>query len=102
MKLSKSAVNHWSLFDDLESQPEGRPSPLLVNEADIPSELKEINRWVCWNYSLQNDRWTNTPLRADSSCFGSCTDPANHRSFEEVWLRYDSSDFSGIVCLLVT
>ena len=27
---------------------------------------------------------------------GGCTDPSNHRSFEEVWLRYDSSDFSGI------
>ena len=44
MKLSKSAVNHLSLSDDLESQPEGKPSPLSVNEADIPSELKEINR----------------------------------------------------------
>jgi len=96
MKLSKSAVNHLSLFNDLGSQPEGKPSPLTVNEADIPSELKEINRWVCWNYSLQNDRWTKTPLRADSSYFGSCTDPANHRSFGEVWLRYGSSGFSGI------
>ena len=96
MKLSKSAVNHLSLFNDLKKQPEDKPSPLSVNEADIPAELKEINRWVCWNYLFKKGNWTKVPLRADVASGGDCNDPANHRSFEEVWLRYSSSDFSGI------
>ena len=44
MNLSKNAINHLLLFNNLKKQPEGKASPLSVNEADIPSELKEINR----------------------------------------------------------
>ena len=42
MNLSKNAINHLLLFNNLKKQPEGKPSPLSVNEADIPSELKKL------------------------------------------------------------
>jgi hypothetical protein len=47
-----------------------KPQGMEVNEAGIPSELKEDRRWVLWRWELRDGKWTKPPKQPNGEMEG--------------------------------
>ena len=64
----------------------------VVNYENIPSELKELNQWVCWKYENRNGKMTKPPISAITGRHASNTTPTDWTSFEKAKTYYESHD----------
>src|SRR5262245_36943804 len=79
-----------------DSIPE-KPRPLVVTPEHIPADLKCLNQWLCWRYSLKDGDWTKPPLDANKSGnAGKSTDPKTWASFEKALHTYQLGHLDGI------
>ena len=65
----------------VSSSPE-RPKALRVDPEGIPVELKNIPRWINWEYQLKSGKWTKVPLDPQRKCAANCSDSKNWRTYE--------------------
>ena len=82
---------------------ESKPPSLDVEENGVPGELRERSQWVCWRWSVRQDKsgsrkWTKEPVNAKTGRLADTTDPATWSSFAEAWNRYQASrgELAGI------
>ena len=97
MQLSSSTSWHRSLSYSVSSDqypPKLDECPTL--KETIPTELKEIPRWVNWRYEMKGVTMTKVPLAAKLDQAGNIMDHSNHRSFEVAFGRYQDKNLSGI------
>lgn len=83
----------------------GVAAPPLLRE-NIPQELKNLPRWVCWRYEKPTDqgkKWRKVPYDAKTvGANASSTDPATWATFNEALNAYDEAQehderpYSGI------
>jgi len=74
-----------------------RPQALQVIPDTIPTELKNINAWVVWQYRPSKDgKWTKVPYQLDGLTHASSTDPATWGTFGEALKRYESGGCDGV------
>jgi len=74
-----------------------KPSAMLVEPGNIPAALKEIPRWLAWNWRRQkNGRWSKPPLNVKTGCKCSKIDPKNWVTFDEAIAAHQSGRFDGI------
>jgi hypothetical protein len=66
------------------------PAAIIEN---IPTELRILPQWVCWEYRERDGRRTKVPVKPDGRS-ASSTDPATWSDFETV--RKAASGFDGI------
>ncbi len=38
-----------------------KPAPMPVQAENIPAELKQMKRWVCWDWVHKDGGWTKVP-----------------------------------------
>ena len=78
---------------DSEAQ---KPPAVPVEPENIPSELKALDRWICWSWSRRGTKWDKPPLRADGRGFAKSDDPATWSSFEDALEKHQTGKFDGI------
>ena len=61
---------------------DGRPHALPVDTLRIAPELKAINRWVLWRYTLKRQRWAKIPYQVSGRA-ASSTDSATWASYDD-------------------
>lgn len=95
---------HDSEFEPVEPTPATpRPvSAVRLTLGAIPSELKKLDRWILWKYTLVKSKWTKTPHNALTGHKCDATDFANGVSFTEAVqsLKKRKSAFDGLGFLL--
>ncbi len=72
------------------------PTTLSVNLDNIPDELKDLRRWVCWTY----EDGRKLPKIAGSGRNASSTNPDTWTSFEQASRAYATGRYSGIGIVL--
>ena len=67
-----------------------KPQAPVVETDNIPTELKNTDRWVLWSFKEADGKWTKVPiLRSDKGFFPTDTqNPRNHRRLNEVLAEY--------------
>jgi len=65
-----------------------KPKALEVIPENIPAELKQLRRWVCWRYEMREGKWTKPPIVAGSQEYANSTDEATWRTFDESLAAY--------------
>jgi hypothetical protein len=60
-----------------------RPTPLSLQVACIPDELKQHARWVAWKYSPDGQRWTKRPINPRSGGNAKSNNPGTWATYEE-------------------
>ena len=53
----------------------------------IPTELRELNQWVCWEYGKRNGTITKRPKNPHRRDFASTTDPTTWGTSAADWMR---------------
>ena len=74
-------------------------NPLDLNavRANTPNDLKELVRWVCWNYEKDKDgKYTKVPYRASDGKKASIPNPDNWCTFDEACSAFGSREHTGI------
>lgn len=94
---------------DAERPP--RPTPLELEKEEIPEELQERDRWVCWEYEWRGDEWTKVPKNPnsgtnassdDADTWGSFADAIEYHEFEGTttdgigFMLHDAGDVVGV------
>ena len=77
-----------------------KPQPMPVEPDGIPSELKDLDRWICWSWIRRGEKWDKPPLRADGRGFAKSDDPATWSSFESALEQHQAGKFDGIGFIL--
>ena len=80
-----------------------RPKRPLLRAENIPRELQELPRWVCWSYnwSQRKKKWDKPPCQLDGA-FASCTDTMTWCSFDDAVRAIGMTNrFDGIGLALV-
>jgi len=74
-----------------------RPNRMPVNLDGIPLELRRLDQWVLWKFTLASHgrKWTKRPVQADEAN-ASVTNPQHWCSFADVSEAYRSGRFDGI------
>ena len=86
-EITDSRSNHNFANDSAESSsvvrvtPE-RPKALRVEPEGIPTELKNIPRWVNWKFQPKDGKWTKVPLHPQRNHAANCSDSKNWRTYE--------------------
>ena len=71
-----------------------RPTPLTVLPNGIPQHLRELPRWVCWNYWWNGkNKWTKPPYQAGTTYKAASTKPETWSDFETALNAYQSGKF---------
>ncbi len=83
-----------------KSQDLNRPTPLDVNDAGIPDELKARDQWLNWAYEERTDargdsRFTKVP-KMPSRKPASTTDRSTWSSYDDCYAAYRKGDADGI------
>lgn len=65
-----------------------KPTALAVIAENIPAELREQRKWVCWRYEIRDGKWTKPPYIAGSQEYAKSTDHKTWRTFEEAHAAY--------------
>ena len=73
-----------------------KPQAMPVEPDNIPSELKALDRWICWSWRRRGAKWDKPPQRADGRGFAKSDDPATWCSFEEALEQVTRGEFDGI------
>src|SRR5262245_33328943 len=73
-----------------------RPTPLRVNAAGIPAELKALDRWVVWRYEWRRGKWTKPPFNARTGNKADSTDPSTCAPFAAARACYEAGGWDGI------
>ena len=66
----------------------------------IPSELREIDQWVCWRYEDRKGKKTKIPINAATGYEADCTKRSDCASFDAAMQRFGKGknlDGGGIV-----
>jgi hypothetical protein len=72
----------------LTSSPADEPLPKVL-AANIPLELRNMPRWMAWQYQTREGKTTKVPIGALTGMNADYTDPREWRSFEQVWDRVE-------------
>ena len=59
-----------------------KPPRVGIDGFEIPPELPEIGRWVCWRWDWRNNKWTKPPIQIDGS-FAKNNEPATWTTFSQ-------------------
>jgi hypothetical protein len=73
-----------------------KPKPLAVNPDGIPTDLRERDQWVCWNYQRRHGHWTKVPINPYTGANASCDDPSTWGRFGVAFDHYQSQRLDGI------
>ena len=80
-----------------------KPSPCPVRPANIPSEMKVRDQWVCWRWTLKRrenkpPKWDKPPLNSRTGELASSTDSTTWSAFDVAFAAYSdpSNRFDGI------
>ena len=86
---------------DYGGHPPDKPTPLPIEPANIPGELKERKQFVCWRYEFRNERWTKVPYQPGGQKAKS-NDPASWHTWTTCLDAYqdDFGSFDGIMFAL--
>jgi hypothetical protein len=68
-----------------------RPQALPVQVENIPPELRSVNQWVTWRFTLEGDKWTKIPLQVTGRGAKS-TDPQTWTNFNSALNAYRNSN----------
>jgi putative DNA primase/helicase len=72
-----------------------QPRSLKVDPTSIPSELKNLHQWVCWQWVLRGGKWTKPPMQPDGRS-ASHSEPSTWVGFSEALRAYEQGRFAGI------
>lgn len=75
-----------------------RPIPLTVAAENIPTELKQRNQWVTWQYEFR-DKWTKPPYQVNGKVRASVTDSTTWGAFS---LAVECRDVDGVGFVLTS
>lgn len=64
--------------------------------AAIPSELKALNQWTCWQWQKRRGEWTKIPISAVTGAQGRSNDPETWSSFEAALEYMKHRSLSGV------
>lgn len=67
-----------------------KPPRTNVNIENIPSDIKDKPRWVCWVWKWARKKWTKMPVRCDGSA-ASSTDANTWDTFDNVVEAYQKN-----------
>lgn len=74
----------------------GQPATLAVLPDNIPAELRQRDRWVCWRWKNREGKWTKPPYQARNGRLADSTDPATWTAFEVALAAYRRGSYAGI------
>jgi putative DNA primase/helicase len=77
-----------------------KDSPLKVKEENIPSELKSIPQWVCWEKVNENGKESKIPIDPKTGRRASVRDPTRWSSFRQAVKYCDEHHMDGIGLVL--
>ena len=66
-----------------------------IDYDSIPTELKELDQWVCWKTGVKDGKPTKSP-RMTTGEMADSTDPSTWTSFEKAKEAYEGGKFEGI------
>lgn len=75
------------------------PEALEVNFEGIPQELKARSRWGCWEFKLNEGRWTKVPIDTRTGKFARPNDLSTWSTFgeaQEFYARHKVQGVNGI------
>jgi putative DNA primase/helicase len=83
-------------------QPKELPTPLEVNFATIPEQLKERSQWVVWRYAVVEGEIKKPPFTPRTGRLASVANSASWASFDTARRAYESGKYAGIGFMLVS
>jgi len=72
-----------------------KPKPMPVKADNVPNELKELDRWVCWSWEWNGKKFDKKPRQVDGTLAKS-NDPQTWNSFAQVLAAHQAGHFDGI------
>jgi hypothetical protein len=84
-----------SIKKDLTKRP---PRP-RVHRHNIPEELRVLDRWVVWKWTLRGDKWQKPPMQPQGGMAQS-NNEETWVSFDKAMKAYESEAFDGIGIIL--
>jgi primase-polymerase (primpol)-like protein len=73
----------------------GKPTP-HHNFAAIPAELKELARWVNWQFVERDGKSTKVPVEPNTWQPASCSDPDTWSTYADALARFNCDSVDGI------
>ena len=73
-----------------------RPDKMHVQGDNIPDQLKQLPRWVTWNYERPKNKWTKVLLDPKTGRHGSTTDAGTWSDFDTALAASAKADGVGI------
>lgn len=73
-----------------------KPAILPVNEDAIPATLKQLNRWLVWNWEQKGNKWDKPPLNVRTGELASSTNAETWTTFTEAVNAHQDGRFDGI------
>ena len=71
------------------------PTALSFQPEGIPDAVKELNRWVAWDYTLRGNRWTKPPKNARTGRLAATNNPETWCDFDTVARSVRSGIYDG-------
>jgi len=100
-KSETESIVNQKLFKEKISKPER----MEIQVENIPNELKEKPRWVCWKWIPNKEKknksqWTKPPYDPKTGRLADSTNPETWASFETAYSQYLSGRYDGIGFIL--
>ncbi len=73
-----------------------KPASLSVAEEAIPSLLKETDRWLCWSWVWNKNKWDKPPLSPRTGRAASSTDSSTWTTFAVALEAHRAGRFDGV------
>lgn len=81
-----------------------KPYTEQVDVDGIPDTLKQLDRWVGWRWTYdenQRSKWTKAPVKHETGYFASSTDPNTWSSWETAHKNYMEGNVDGVGIVLI-
>ncbi|MGB9860469.1 MAG: hypothetical protein ACPLQP_11090, partial [Moorellaceae bacterium] len=76
-----------------------KPPKCAVQPEDIPTELKELKRWITWRYEFRGNRWAKVPCNANGNRINHL-DSRNWLTFDQAFEAYQKGCADGLGIVL--
>ena len=78
-----------------EKSVQDKPSILKLNPGNIPNELKNRAKWVCWKAEPDGEKWSKIPYSSSGSR-SKVNDPSTWSDYEVALRPYEKGGYDGI------
>ncbi len=92
----QGALDRAAEHRDAVLRGDSKPPRCELVVANIPNEIRQLRRWVCWRWNRNRGKWTKVPVRPDGTPASSTTE-TTWSTFDDCVRAFESRlEFAGI------